>query len=69
MGPPGEELIKLLETLRLRINDSGVERTNGLLQALGDDCSYYRKSLDMFLDRDHDELKSLLTQALSLLNG
>ena len=64
---PGQELIQTLEKLRLRLNDSGVERTNGLLCKLGDDCSYYRKSLDIFLRKDLDEIEKLINRAESLL--
>lgn len=64
MNIPGRELIEKLEVLRLRIINSGVERTSALLRGMGDDCSYYRKSLDIFLRKDYDELKKLLSEVL-----
>jgi hypothetical protein len=57
---PGESLLLLLERLRTRLSTSGVERTTGLLLAKGNDCPYYRKSLDIFLDQDYDQLKQLV---------
>lgn len=65
---PGERLIRTLEDLRLRLNISGVERTQGLRDAMGSDCTYYRKSLDFFLVRDVDDLQSLLTAAVKEMN-
>ena len=65
---PGEELISLLDTLRInllqlsdKLKDSGVERTQGLKDAMGIDCPYYRKSLNLFLEQDYTELKNLIT--------
>jgi hypothetical protein len=63
MNHPGQELIKLLEELRLRLDNSGVARTNGLLCELGEDCQFYRKSLDIFLNKDFDDILLLLTRA------
>lgn len=60
MTQPGQKLIEALERLRARLSTSGVERTAGLLEAMGDDCTYYRKSLDIFLTRDYDELEDLV---------
>jgi len=65
---PGQELIKILEELRNRLNRSGVERTSGLLCNLGDDCSYYRKSLDIFLRKDYEELRNLISRAELKIN-
>jgi hypothetical protein len=65
---PGQELIQILEQLRNTLNRSGVERTAGLLRELGDDCSYYRKSLDIFLRKDYDQIYNLLTQARDIMN-
>jgi hypothetical protein len=59
---PGESLIRALERLRARLNSSGTERTAGLLEAMGNDCSFYRKSLDILLDRDYDELERLVEE-------
>ena len=67
---PGEELIIALDKLRERLSSSGVERTAGLREAMGNDCSFYRKSLDIFLSRDYDDLLLLLNQAqLELSKG
>lgn len=61
---PGEDLIVVLEKFRQRLNSSGVERTAGLRAAMGDDCTFYRKSLNLLLKRDYDELHILLKEAL-----
>ena len=70
---PGEELIDtlddarlLLNSLRERLEQSGVERTKGIREALGEDCKWYRKSLSMFLDKDYVELRDLIQTAHSL---
>lgn len=72
---PGQELLELLNELRLniknneevpilalkyRISNSGVKRTLGLLNNLGNDCSYYRKSLDIFLRRDYNDIYKIV---------
>jgi hypothetical protein len=70
---PGEQLIKELEELRLklnllsnRLNKSGIERTAGLGNALGKDCDYYKKSLKKFIDQDYIDIKNLTKQAHKL---
>jgi hypothetical protein len=60
---PGEKLILCLDKLRARLNSSGTERTAGLRKAMGDDCTFYRKSLDIFLNRDYDDIEALLSEA------
>jgi hypothetical protein len=55
-------LISSLESLRLRLDKSGVNRTYGLATTMGDDCFYYKKSLDLFERQDLDELKQLLLE-------
>ena len=55
---PGEELVRQLELLRLRLNESGTERTVGLKDAMGDDCTFYRKSLEKFLTEDYMDLRN-----------
>jgi hypothetical protein len=65
---PGQELIQILENLRNRLNRSGVERTAGLLRELGDDCSYYRKSLDIFLRKDYDEIHRILVKCKEVMD-
>jgi hypothetical protein len=75
MKYPGQELLELLNDIRLnikenesipilalkyRLENSGVERTLGLLNKLGDDCSYYRKSLDIFLRRDYNDIYKIV---------
>jgi hypothetical protein len=49
-----------LEALLFRLNNSGVERTYGLMTEMGDDCSFFRKSLNIFLDRDYEELSKII---------
>ncbi len=71
----GEELIEKLETLREELNilrdrldKSGVERTHGIHQALGEDCRHYKKSFSIFLDRDYIELRDKI-ESLNILFG
>jgi hypothetical protein len=61
---PGEDLVRILEVLRTRLNTSGVERTAGLRSAMGDDCTFYRKSLNILLNKDYEDLFGLVKEAL-----
>ena len=70
---PGDELINTLDDLRLslnnlkdRLNSSGVERTKGLRDAMGEDCSFYRRSLDIFLQKDYLEIRNLIAKVNTL---
>ena len=60
-----EQLIQVLEQLRLKLNRSGVERTAGLRAAMGDNCEYYWKSMNVFLKRDYLPIRTLLEQAIA----
>ena len=60
----GEKMILALEELRLAMNETGIERTAGLRTAMGENCSYYRKSLDIFLDEEFELILPLLRAAL-----
>lgn len=53
-------LIESLEELRYRLEHSGVERTFGLLDAMGPECPYYRKSLSLFKKKDYADILELL---------
>ena len=73
---PGQELLELLNQIRgyltpdevsiplrafkYRLDRSGIERTLGLLKNMGDDCSYYRKSLDIFLRKDYNDIYKII---------
>lgn len=66
------DLIDSLEKFRIRLNKSGVERTIGLKAEMGDDCRYYRKSRELFLQKDYEELKVLfleVTEQWRLIEG
>ena len=70
---PGQDLIIRLEELRNKLNRSGVERTAGLMRVLsdkpgGNDCSYYRKSLDIFLKKDYDQIHFLLVELKKVMD-
>jgi len=68
----GVELISLLNKLRLRLNSSGVETTEGLKDAIGTNCHHYSKSMDLFLSKDYVDLRNLiqlLEQKFDLLEG
>lgn len=62
----GEQLIQSLEKLRTRLNQSGVERTAGLKLAMGDNCQFYWKSLNIFLSKDYMDLKSIVDETSEL---
>ena len=49
-----------LETLRRRLNNSGIERTVGLGKALGTDCPNYNKSKRLFHERDLPDILRLI---------
>lgn len=57
----GDVLLDMLELLRKRLNSSGVERTKGLRDNMGTNCEFYSKSLDLFLKRDYQDLKNLVS--------
>jgi len=63
---PGETLVSILNQLRQRLIRSGVERTNGIKDAMGTNCPYYRKSMNVFLARDYQELRDLIETAHDL---
>lgn len=59
---PGEKLIEALFRLQERLNKSGIQRTYGLREAMGVECNYYWKSLNLFLKRDYSELMALVQE-------
>ncbi len=63
MDKPGEQLIESLFKLKEKLERSGVSRTYGLKEAMGVDCEYYWKSLNVFIHRDYKELKQLVDTA------
>lgn len=67
MSTPGEDLIAELDKLRTRLNNSGVERTQGLRNNLGKNCQYYKKSMDKFLHEDYIELRNFVNKAKELI--
>lgn len=60
---PGEALVLALDKLRDKLIRSGTQRTAGLFEAMGPECEYYWKSLNVFLKRDYSELRELVNQA------
>lgn len=72
---PGEQLVDTLDELRMqlnllvdRLNRSGVTRTNGLRLAMGRECDFYKKSLDIFLRKDYIDLRNLVQSCNDLFN-
>ncbi len=70
---PGDELIQNLENLRKslihthdRLVASGVERTQGLKKNLGENCVYYKQSLDLFLKNDYQDIMNLIQRCHEL---
>lgn len=49
-------IIEELEKLRILLNASGVERTKGLAEIRGNDCAYYKRSLDLFIEKDYKQI-------------
>lgn len=75
METNGEKLIKELDELRRklsslseRLDRSGVERTNGLRDHMGADCPYFKKSMDIFLKKDYQELQDMIESINNLFN-
>jgi hypothetical protein len=71
----GEELLDQLDSLRKemnrlidKLNASGIERTNGLRQIMGRDCDYYKKSLNLFLQKDYISVRNLVSACHELFN-
>jgi len=54
------EILSSFSALHKRLKNSGVERTTGLRDSMGDDCAYYQKSLRLFFKNDLVDLKHLL---------
>lgn len=70
--PPGWSLIAELDQLRLRLSDSGVERTQGLREAMGDDCEFFRRSLSKFLEKDYIDLRNqvrIINKLFEVIDG
>jgi len=72
---PGEQLVdtldelkKMLNGLEDRLDKSGVTRTNGLRLAMGRDCEFYKRSLDLFLRRDYVALRDLVKSCNDLFS-
>ena len=55
-------VLSSFSTLEKRLKNSGLNRTSGLLQSMGADCSYYQKSLKLFFRNDLVDLKHLLVK-------
>ena len=73
MKTVADELIDQLDTLRLdlmslesRLASSGVERTKGLRDAMGEECRFYRRSMQVFLEKDYEDLKQKIENAHKL---
>ena len=63
----GEELVQELESLRQRLNNSRVEATNGLREAMGKDCTFFRMSMSKFINKDYLEIKDMLKKIQKLI--
>ncbi len=73
MKTVADELIDQLDVLRLdlmnleaRLSQSGVERTKGLRDAMGEECRFYRRSMNLFLERDYEDIKTKIENAHKL---
>ena len=54
------DLISMFSDLSNQLQTSGLKRTTGLRDSMGDDCPYYKKSLKLFFRNDFVELKNLI---------
>ena len=75
MESNGEQLIRELDELRRkllslsdRLNTSGVERTNGLHVNMGNDCPYFKRSMEIFLKKDYQDLQGMIESIHNLFN-
>lgn len=67
-----ERLRKFLNALHSDLNSSGVERTAHFLTFVGQDCAYFKKSMEFFLAEDYDTLKAIirdLSDLFDLIDG
>ena len=55
-----ERLREFLNALHKDLNSSGVERTAHFLTFVGQDCAYFKKSMEFFLAEDYDTLKTVI---------
>jgi hypothetical protein len=62
------EILSSFSALQKRLKSSGVERTIGLRESMGDDCAYYQKSLRLFFKKDLVDLKHLLGTLVEEIN-
>ena len=62
-------ILSSLSSLQTRIQKSGFERTAGLRAHMGDDCPYYRKSLDLFSKQDLRDISGLVSSLNTLLES
>jgi hypothetical protein len=69
----GEKLIHELDALRIalaklsdRLNNSGIERTEGLRETQGSDCPYFKKSLDIFVRKDYIQIRDMVESVHNL---
>jgi hypothetical protein len=68
-----DDMINQLDDLRLylmeledRLKKSGIERTKGLRDAMGDDCRFYKRSMQLFLEKDYEDIKTKIENAHKL---
>ncbi len=64
-----ESVLSSLSATQKRLKNSGFERTTGLRQSMGDDCSYYLKSLNLFFKNDLVDLKHLLIKLVEEIDA
>jgi hypothetical protein len=62
-----DNTIVLINELRIRLTNSGVERTAGLGKAMSTECDFYQKSKRLFIERDLLEIKQMITKIGSLI--
>ena len=63
------EVLSSFSALQKRIKNSGFTRTAGLRDSMGDDCSYYQKSLKLFFRNDLVDLKHLLVKLVEEIDA
>tara|TARA_B100001765_G_C19296658_1_gene246853 strand:+ start:178 stop:426 length:249 start_codon:yes stop_codon:yes gene_type:complete len=63
------DILSSFSALQKRIQNSGFDRTAGLRHTMGDDCSYYQKSLRLFFKNDLVDLRYLLVKLIEEIDA
>ena len=62
-----DKFLNALNELRVRLNNSGVERAVGVGKAMGKKCDYYTKAVRSVRNRDLSDINRLLKEVMENL--